>query len=79
MNAAVIFAILQGLQAAIAAAPLAIEIVEKAKALIDSLFTAKLITAAQQNALHLEVDAYAAMAAAGIVPLAWTVEPDPTI
>jgi hypothetical protein len=77
MNSAIIFAILEGIKAAITAAPLAIEVVEKAKALISSLFTAKVITAEQQNALHLEVDAYAAMVAAGIVPLAWQVEPDP--
>ena len=77
MNAALIFTILQGLQAAITAAPLALDVVKQAKALISSLFTAELITAEQQAALHLQVDAYAALAAANIVPPHWQVEPDP--
>jgi len=70
--------ILAGIQAAIAAAPAVLDIVNKGKALITSLFSAKAITKEQQDAMHLQLDAYAAMMAAGIVPPAWRVEPDPS-
>ncbi len=70
--------ILQGLQLAIQAAPQVAEIVTKGKDLITSLFTAKLITKEQQDALHAHVDAVCAMVQAGIVPPAWQVLPDPS-
>jgi len=69
--------ILAGIQAALTAAPAVVEIIKSAKDLITSLFTAKLITQDQQNALHAYIDAHAAMVAAGLTPPAWTVEPDP--
>jgi len=74
MNIAIIIA---GIQAAIAAAPGVIDIVAKAKDLITSLFTAKVIDKAQQDALHQHIDSIAALVASGIVPAHWTVEPDP--
>ncbi len=69
--------IIQGILAAIQAAPGVIDVVNKAKDFITSLTGAKLITVEQQNALHAYVDAHAALVAAGITPPAWTVEPDP--
>lgn len=70
--------IISGIQAAIGAAPGVVDIVEKGKALISSLFTAKVITKEQQDALHAHIDSLSALAVAGIVPLAWTVEKDPS-
>lgn len=69
--------IMGGIQAAIQAAPGVIDVVNKAKALIASLFTAKLITKDVQDALFAQVDAIAALVSAGIVPPAWQVQPDP--
>lgn len=77
MNPAVLALILQGIQAAIAAAPQVIDIVTKGKDFITALFTANLITKAQQDALHAHVDSMSALAMAGIVPDSWKVEPDP--
>ena len=74
MNPAII---LQLIQAVLSAAPQVAELVVKAKDLIAALFTAKVITKAQQDAMHLHIDALAALHAAGIVPPAWQVEPDP--
>lgn len=69
--------VLQAIQAAITAAPGVINIIQKGKEMISSLFEAGLINKAQQDALHLEVDAIAAMVEAGITPPHWQVEPDP--
>ena len=69
--------VLQLIQAVLVAAPQAVELVAKAKELITALFTAKVITKEQQDAMHLHIDALAALHAAGIVPPAWQVEPDP--
>ena len=69
--------ILQLIQAVLVAAPQAVELVAKAKDLITALFTAKVITKAQQDAMHLHIDALAALNAAGIIPPAWQVDPDP--
>ncbi len=77
MSSSAILLIMQGIQAAIAAAPGVIDIVAKSKALIDSLFTAGAITKEAQDALHKECDSLQAMALAGIVPDHWKVEPDP--
>lgn len=48
----------------------------KAKALVEALLTAKLITAAQQDALNATIDARAELAKLG-PPTWWTVQPDP--
>jgi hypothetical protein len=72
-----ILLIIQGIEAALAAAPGAIEVAMKAKALIEALFTAKAITKAQQDALFARVDSYCQMFAAGIVPDGWEVRPNP--
>lgn len=77
MSAAAILTIISGIQAAISAAPGVIDVFNKAKALITSLFAAGKITKAQQDAIHAHVDSIAAMVNAGIVPDAWTVEKDP--
>lgn len=69
--------ILQGLQAAIAAAPQIKSIIENGKALFQSLFDAGLITAEQQNKLEAHVDEVCRAALAGEVPPAWQVEADP--
>lgn len=67
----------QLIHALIAAEPQIVEGVKKGKALIEALFTSKLINAEQQAALHNHVDGLGQLAEAGIPPLAWTVEPDP--
>ena len=77
MEIASILLVIQGINAALAAAPGAIEVITKAKELITALFTAKAITKEQQDAIHIQVDATAALVSAGIVPIAWQVEPDP--
>lgn len=76
--AALLPLILEGIQAAISAAPGVVDVVEKGKALITSLFTAKLISKEVQDALHAHIDAHAALVAAGIVPPHWQVDPDPS-
>lgn len=76
-GAAILTLILQAVQAALVAAPQVAEIVTQAKALITSLTTAALITKAQQDAAHKQVDAIAALVDAGIVPPGLQVEPDP--
>ena len=70
--------ILQGILAAVQAAPQIAEVIKAGKDLISALFTAKVITAEEQQALHDYVDAHAAATALGIVPPAWQVEPDPS-
>ena len=69
--------ILQGILAAISAAPQVEAIVTAGKTFITSLFSSGLISIDTQNILHAYVDAHAAAAKAGVVSLAWTVEPDP--
>jgi hypothetical protein len=76
MPAALIL-VLQGIQAALGLAPQVEAVAISAKSLISALFAAKLISAEQQNALHAWVDSHAQLAAAGIVPPAWQVQPDP--
>lgn len=77
MNPAILALIIQGLQAAITAAPGAVEVVKNAVALIASLFSAKAITAEQQDRVRAYVDAVAAQVLAGQEPPHWQVEPDP--
>ena len=69
--------VIAGIEAAIQAAPGIIDVVEKGKALIASLFGAGIISADQQNTLHAHIDQHAADVAAGKEPVSWTVEPDP--
>ena len=69
--------ILQGILAAIQAAPQVVEVITSAKNLISSLVTAKVIPTAQQDVLHAWVDNQAALAVAGIVLPSWQVQPDP--
>lgn len=77
MTPATILLIVQGIQAAISAAPAAVEIVAKAKEFISALFSANAITKAQQDALHAHIDSLQALALAGVVPSHWQVQPDP--
>lgn len=69
--------ILQGITAAIQAAPQVAEIVTKGKELIGSLVSGDLITKEQQDALHHRVDVVTEAAKRGEKPPAWEVEPDP--
>lgn len=71
--------ILPIVQAIIAAAPTIIEGVEKAKTFVTALFTSGLISADQQNALHMHVDSLGALAATGVIPAAFRVRPDPVV
>lgn len=77
MSPAEIAILIQGIQAALLAAPGVIDVANKAKALMESLFSAKAITAEQQNAVMAHVDAVALLASQGIVPKSWVVQPDP--
>lgn len=77
MDSKMIALILQGILAAISAAPGVIALVQKAKDLISALFGANLITKAQQDALHARIDAHALMVNAGLIEPWWQVEPDP--
>ncbi len=74
MSAASIIAIIQ---LALAAAPKGIEIAGHLKDFITALFTKGLIKKEEQDLLHAYVDSCAALVAAGIVPKAWRVDPDP--
>jgi len=74
----IITQILAGLQAAIAATPDVIKTVQSAKALIDGLLEGKVITVAQQQALHAHIDSIAALAKTGVFPAHWQVEADPS-
>lgn len=72
-----IIKIVQAFEAAIAAAPQVVELVNKAKEFIAAMFGAKLITKAQQDALHARIDAHVLQVQAGIIDPALLVEPDP--
>lgn len=78
MSPAELLLVIQGIEAAIAAAPQVIDVAEKGKALIESLFIAGVISVDQQNATKSHVDAVQAAVQAGEVPPAWTMEADPT-
>jgi hypothetical protein len=77
MTPATILLIVQGIQAAIQAAPTVEAIVSQAKQFISSLFTAGLIPKETQDAIHAYVDAVCAAALAGQEPPQWQVEADP--
>lgn len=51
--------------------------VEKAAALIAALFTAKLLSVDEQNALNAHIESQKALLAAGFLPDYLQVEPDP--
>jgi hypothetical protein len=77
LGAGILGQILQGILAAISAAPQIEAIVTAGKAWITALFSNGLISLDTQNILHAYVDAHWAAAKAGVIPLSWTVEPDP--
>lgn len=77
MTPATIALIIQAIQAAIAAAPQVVSLVESSKAYISSLFSAGLIPADLQNRIHSHVDAISTAALAGTELPEWTVEADP--
>lgn len=74
---AIALMILQGLQAAIAAAPQIRSLVENGQALFASLFEAGLITKEQQDKLDARAEEICRAALAGEEPPHWLVEPDP--
>ncbi len=77
MDPVTIGLIISAIQAAIVSAPKALEIVAKGKELIAALFSAEVITKAQQDAIFAELDAISGLVREGIVPLHWQVEDDP--
>lgn len=77
MSPATILLLIQGIEAAIAAAPKAMDVITKAKDFITAMFTAGAISKAQQDALHLRIDSMQALALAGVIPDHWQVQPDP--
>ena len=70
-------AIIQAILAALSAAPQAIELATKAKDFFSGMFSAGLITADTQNALHARVDADLLLFSKGI-PVHWQVQPTVT-
>lgn len=77
MSPTILTLIIQGITALLSAAPQIGDLVIKTKDLITSLFTSKMITKEQQDAIHAHIDAINAMRLAGIVQPQWQVEPDP--
>jgi hypothetical protein len=77
LNPATIALIIQGIQAAITAAPQVEALVVSAKDFIASLFKAGLISYDTQNTIHAHIDQVVAMALQGLEPLDWEVQPDP--
>ena len=69
--------VLSGIQAALAASPAVANLVIQAKDWITALFSAGVITRAQQDALHGVCDAHQAAVLAGQRPDALVVDPDP--
>jgi hypothetical protein len=77
MPSKTILLIVQGFQAAIAAAPQAIELVKQAKEFFTTLFSKGLITKETQDRVHARMDEWVACLTSGTVPPEFTVEPDP--
>ncbi len=78
LNPAAILAIIKYVQLGIAAAPEIEKAVIDAKNFISQLFSAKVITADQQNFIHANIDAVAAVFSNGQnIPSSWTVQDDP--
>jgi hypothetical protein len=78
MNPAQIALIVQAIQAAIAAAPRVVSVIQSAKDFIGSLFSAGLIGKDVQDRIHNHVDAICNAAIAGTELPEWTVEADPS-
>jgi len=76
MNPAVINAAIQGIIALISAAPKIEGLVRSGKEFIQQMFSAGLITQAQQEAIWNYADAKTKLIESGIIPPAWQVEPD---
>lgn len=74
---AVALLVLNGLAAALQAAPAIGELADKAKDFFTSMAGNGLITDQQQDALHSRVDSIVAAALEGKLPPEWEVEPDP--
>lgn len=70
--------LIQLISAIVAAAPSAIEAVNRGRAFVQALFTASLISADTQNAGMAFVDAISDLWATGTGPAHWQVEPDPS-
>ncbi len=77
MTPAAVALLIQGIQAAIAAAPQIADVALKAKQFIASLFGAGVISQGTQDKIHAHVDAICAAAIAGQELPEWTVEADP--
>ena len=77
MSPATVLLILQLMQAIIAAAPSVAEGIIKAKKALEAWFTAGILTKAEQDRLSAGVDALGVLAALGVPPPHWAVEPDP--
>ena len=77
MPAIVISAIIPAIQAIIKYAPELAKTYDIVRMFISSLFTGKLITAAQQDELFAWVDTQQAAWLAAKIPTHWLVEPDP--
>lgn len=77
MTPAAITLFLNGLMAALSAAPKVAELYVKAKDMVAALFAKDLISKEKQDAQWAYIDAIKAMVDAGIVPPHFQVEPDP--
>lgn len=73
----VISSLMSAIQLAIAAAPKVVKLYEDAKTFISALFSAGVISKADQDAMHAHVDLIQAAVDAGTIPPSWTVETDP--
>lgn len=72
-----ILLLVQGIQAAINAAPQIEKAVTAAKDFVVGLFGSGAITKAQQDLIHAQVDAVALAVQSGHIPPEFTIEPDP--
>ncbi len=78
MSAAAFLIFVQGLQVALSAAPQVSKLIVQTKEIVETLFTAGVITAQQQTDLNNYVDAVCTAALRGEVAPEWQVEADPT-
>jgi hypothetical protein len=79
MDPATLMLIVQGVGAAISAAPQIEAVVVSAKNFITSLFEGGVITIDQQAAVHSHIDALVAAANSGTVPPEFQVGADPVV
>lgn len=73
----VVSSIMSAIQLAISAAPQVVKLYEQAKTFISALFSAGVITKADQDALHAHIDAIQKAVENGEVPPSWQIEKDP--